>query len=308
MTSSQQQQSAFLCLPTELRLQILSYLLQSPYYDANDCSEDSQDLTPSVYYMLKRAWSYSPSSPDVAREHNSRRIEIRSLQPVPPPHCIVRRRSTYSTRCGTFRAQTLSTSYGLTSSQRIHPEILATCRQCHVEGVELLYRYHTFSFGTDVDAMTAFLGDLTPATQSRMRSVAFVKRALPDVQHSDALDWKHAMSSLAILPGLSRLELGIVASKPVLGGWNNIRSLSGGEVQDMIARDERLEWVRELRDGIATCRLSDVQVKAIVEPCAAPKSDNMRFWIEVSKAVDGSFGDDLCKLLAANREHGITCI
>lgn len=60
---------------------------------------------------------------------------------------------------------------------RMHPAILAACRLLHQEGSYLLYGQHDLDFGTDVAAVVPFMEDRSPLTRHLVRDIAVCKAA-----------------------------------------------------------------------------------------------------------------------------------
>jgi hypothetical protein len=95
--------------------------------------------------------------------------------------------------------------------------------------------------------------------------------------------------------GLRKLELSVMGGDP---GIEEAESVPGIEKEDFEvmmrmrrewgAGDVDLEWVQQL---MQIRGLRQMDVKALVEACMAPRSGAMRFWVAFSKSVEGGFAD-----------------
>lgn len=246
-----------------------------------------------------------------------------------------------------FRRSTQTTSYALANNPGLHPAILATCKQCHAEASELLYGAYAFDFDTHVsapppppkenkqlkkslqiEAIIPFLSTLTPLARSFVSRIAIVKRALTLCKEFDRAEWRATFDYLAAelnVPALS-LNLGVVAGKPPLGGWDDVPALTVEHFRLVQPRSVRsrpasgattpteaadaagkvfdgqvlhglglraiggvdFEWVGQL---LWLRGLRDIKVNAIIEHCPMPMSETMAFWVSFSKSVEGGFRD-----------------
>ncbi|KAF2457706.1 hypothetical protein BDY21DRAFT_302690 [Lineolata rhizophorae] len=312
----------FLRLPTEIRLMIYEHLLlpKSQPEASSSCQSLEQMLQPDYHscdqhYSSKRSVkSASATSPRIT-------VHIRTLDPssTKPKPTTIRNRTPFSIRTSRFRSRTMGTTYFAPGShnQAIHPAILSVCRTTHAEAVDLLYGGALFCFGSHVDAVPAFLADLTPRARARVRRVALVKAPLPYDHGADLDDWAEACKALAgDLPGLAELRLGVVAGKPARkrqGGWAGLRTISAAQFRtlsgptpdggsaDSVASG-MLEWAGAL---MCVRGLASLEVRPLVEHCPSPMSEGMAFWVTLSKNLEGGFAEWLRGLMVGRKgEHG----
>jgi hypothetical protein len=257
--------SPLLGLPVEIRLMIYDYLL---FPSATTLSKDL-NIKPNINFRL--------IDPIIEFPEWSRAVL--------PKY----RRSKCHIHTGRFRGRTMQTTYTTTGSPNIHASILATCKKIHAEGVEVLYGSNTFAFGTCVEAISPFLDDLTAEAKGHVKRVALAKRALPYDRDFDCAEWRAATFAIAThLPNLHTLDLGVVAGKPGPGGWDEVQAWSKHDFESWTKRSwAGLEWVKD----VARVRAREVNVGAIVEHCPPPMSERMSFWVEISKSVEGGFGE-----------------
>lgn len=255
---------------------------------------DAHRTTSIDYHDYEASSTTSPTTTPSKPTHPI--LSIRTLDPTKPFHnpAPTSLRTTYTIRCDRFRARTMRTTYTLLSNPGLHPSILLANRQTHAEAAPLLYAAHTFDFATHVEAIAAFLGDLTPASRERVRSLALVKRGLPYDREFDRLEWAAACRYIQANLRIVRLDLGVVAGKPGQDGWEGIVELRKEAFQGMAEGREMgwggegMEWVGQLA-GIRGLR--ELRVRAIVEHCPPPMSERMAFWVAFSKSVEGGFGE-----------------
>ncbi|KAF2735024.1 hypothetical protein EJ04DRAFT_221721 [Polyplosphaeria fusca] len=298
MTTSEPQQSPFLRLPFELRLQIYEYLLLPSSTPAPTHSTSIDNLSPQHPY-------YTPdptSSPTT--------LTVRTIDPSLPHHAPSpkrRLRTTYHIRTGPFQTHTTPTTYTLplppTLSHLHHtiPSLLPLSRQIHTEASSLLYSTYTFSFDTAIEAIVPFLSDLTPVARASLRYVQITKKPLPYVSEFDRAEWACACRYLGGTQGLrlQRVALHVVGGRPGVGGWEGVEAVSAGQLR-VLARVRGdsgrggaiggvdLEWVEQVM-GIKGLR--DVDVRAVVEHCPPPRSETMAFWVAFSRSIEGGFAD-----------------
>lgn len=284
--------SHFLRLPAEIRLEIYRYLLLPPP-SAPSTSKTSTFAACTSYYDYEA--TLKPKSSKATTKQ--RTLHFRILDPqksfvwtkdVLP----TLKRSKCLVRTDRFRGRTMETTYGATNSAGIQASVLGTCRLVHAEAAEVLYGSYTFDFDTHVEVIGAFLRDLTPLSRSFVKSASLIKRAMPYDREFDVADWEAATDSLSQLPALRTLHLGVVAGKPGPAGWENVPEWSKEDFRAMARwrNWEGFEWVRELR-RVKLVEGGRVEVRAIVEHCPPPESESMKFWVGVSRNVEGGFGE-----------------
>jgi hypothetical protein len=185
----------------------------------------------------------------------------------------------------------MQTTYTASNNAGIEPAMLATCKLIHAEAAEVLYTSYTFDFDTHVEAIGAFLSDLTPLSKSFIRSVRLVKRATPYDREFDRCEWSSATNALCCLPSIRALHLGVVAGKPGPDGWDGVPVWTKEDFAMMVKWRHwaGFEWVGELA-RVQLRKGGDVKVRAIVEHCPIPESEGVAFWVGVSRNVEGGFG------------------
>ncbi|CBX91092.1 hypothetical protein IAQ61_002553, partial [Plenodomus lingam] len=207
------------------------------------------------------------------------------------------------------------------------PSLLALNQQIHAEASKILYATYNFSFHTSIEAAIPFLNDLTPIARSHIRHLSFTKKALPYTQEVDGAEWArlcdyiashHAAASHAFtnptpftspMPSgqhdsalgfqLHTLDLNIIAGKPDFGWHEDTAPVTASDFPALMRMRKEcgdgrpsgvdLEWVQQL---MRIRGLRAMTVKALVEHCARPVSEEMGFWVAFSRSVEeGGFGE-----------------
>lgn len=291
--------SPFLRLPTEIRLQIYQLLV---------LPREHNDLLPSYEKISSSAqdcFDYEKRLPGTNRpataDLHSPTLRFRTIDPLRYDERLGRvedqhRRSTYSVRCDRFRARCLGTTYHCVNSPNINKAvgILGANKQIHAEVTELLYSHYAFDFDTHVEAIAPFLQDLTPFSRSCIKSIRIVKRSLAFEKEFDKCEWTNAMQCLSSPEmglRLQSLDLGIVAGRPGLRGWDRIPAYNAHDFR-WLKDVEGMEWLRDL---LEIRGLRKLDVNAIVEHCPpATNSMAMAGYIRFSASIE----DGLSKFLA----------
>lgn len=283
--------SPFLRLPTEIRLQIYSLLVLPrkatdllPSYDK--VSVSTQDY---FDYEKKQHGTDRPVTADLSRP----RLLFRTIDPLHYTQRVTRSqqehvRSTYSVRCDRFRARLMGTTYHCVNAPKIGQNmgIMGANKQIHAEVAEMLYSHYTLDFDTHVEAIEPFLQDLTAFSRSCIKSVRVVKRALAYEKEYDRCEWSSAiqcLSSPEMGIGLRSLDLGVVAGKPGLNGWDRIAAYSASDF-NLLAELEGMSWLRDL---LEIKGLQEMNVDAVVEHCPpATSSMAMAGYIRFSASIE----------------------
>ncbi|KAL4800187.1 hypothetical protein BDV19DRAFT_172357 [Aspergillus venezuelensis] len=150
-------QSLFLLLPPELRLQIYSYILDipSPYTDLTH--------SPKPLIVIN----------DTGNKFTSRAI-YRSLH-ISPNWVGVNDSENESEGENEARDKVITTGKAQANSSRKTLSLLSVNRQIHAEVEHFLYTSHTLFFlnGFDLDSLGAFLDTLSPTARACIRSIGF---------------------------------------------------------------------------------------------------------------------------------------
>ncbi|KAI5206008.1 hypothetical protein AUEXF2481DRAFT_27577 [Aureobasidium subglaciale EXF-2481] len=273
-------QSLFLRLPPELRLDIYRQLLIHNPHCAPANSKPTF-LPTSIDYHGGHHTAIEHPEPDAValciRAEDPAHYKLRAAKHV---------RSAFIVRSGGLRPGCVPTTYFCVSNTGIHTAILRANAQIHAEACQVLYSNHVFDFDMHIEALVAFLADLTPFACSCIRSLRLVKRALPYEKEYSKAEWATAMEWLGRLRSLKSLTLGIVAGRPGQDGWETVPALRSADF-DVLKGTEGMEWIEEL---LAINGLDNIEVEAIVVHCPFPRSAAMARYIQFSASVDdGSF-------------------
>lgn len=144
--------------------------------------------------------------------------------------------------------------------------ILGANKQIHAEAAELLYSSYTFDFDTHVEAIEPFLQDLTPFSRSCIKRMRIVKRALAYEKEFDRCEWSTAIRCLSgpdFDLGLQKLDLGVVAGRPGINGWDLVPAYNASHFE-LLKEMEGMEWMRDL---LEIRGLQELDVSAIIEHC-----------------------------------------
>lgn len=274
-------QTLFLRLPLELRLEIYGYLLLHKPTSTGTTNSSSVPL-PRDYH------DYETGSSDLKTDSST--ICIRAQDPGVYKSCSAKpERSAFIVRAGGMRGRCVSTTYISLDTSGIYTSLLLANAQIHTEAVEVLYSNHTFDFDTHIEALVAFLTDLTPFARNCVRSIRLVKRALPYETQFDRFEFATAMEMLGNLGKLRSLSLGIVAGRPGLNGWDMVPTFKL-EHYDFVKSMEGMEWIEHL---LTVKGLERVEVDAVIEHCPLPRSAAMARYIQFSASIESSFADFL---------------
>ena len=280
--------SPFLRLPTEIRLQIYALLILPR--QANDLlpSHDKVFSSTQDYFDYEKK-QHGTDRPAIANLVNPTLL-IRTIDPLRYSQVVGSRhaRSTYSVRCDRFRARCMKTTYHCVNSPQIGQNmgILGANKQIHAEAAELLYSSYTFDFDTHVEAIEPFLQDLTPFSRSCIKSMRVVKRALAYEKEFDRCEWSTAIGSLSIPDfglGLQKLDLGVVAGRPGVNGWDFVPVYNAGHFE-VLKVLEGMEWMRDL---LEIKGLQELRVSPIIEHCPpASNSAAIANFIRFSASIE----------------------
>lgn len=317
----------FLRLPTEIRLHIYAYLLLPQtavqllasyvkkedsvkdyynYEEKRDPTEHPAYTDLSHPYILMRALLGDRYTQRYGPNSLRKRTHLRS-------DCIVRDR---------FRAGCKQTTYHCLNIPDIQDNtgILGTSQQIHTECAELLYSSYTFDFDTHVEALVPFIADLTPIARRSIKSIRIVKRALAYEKEYDRAEWGNALSFLSSNLNIRRLELGIVAGRPIPNGWTNIVPYTRAEFQEstllhpvpdtappdilMTGGGEGMRWLHHL---LKIQGLQELDVSAIVEHCPpASNSAALASFIRFSASIEKGFAEFLRDRMLVGYESGLS--
>lgn len=283
--------SPFLRLPTEIRLQIYSLLVLP--HEHNDLLPSYEKISASAQdcfdYDRTMPGTTRPATADI---HNPT-LRLRTIDPLRYDQRSGRVqeqqvRSAYSVHGDRFRARCLGTTYHCVNNSTINEGIgiLGTNKQIHSEVAELLYSHYKFDFDTHVEAIVPFLQDLTPFSRSCIRSIRIVKRPLVFEKEFDRCEWANAMQYLSQPEcgmNLRSLDLGIVAGRPGLRGWDLVPAYTASDFRTLKSM-EGMEWLREL---LEIKGLQELNLSTIVEHCPpATNSMAMAGYIRFSASIE----------------------
>ncbi|KAL8911623.1 MAG: hypothetical protein Q9171_003230 [Xanthocarpia ochracea] len=213
--------------------------------------------------------------------------------------CLARRRTRFRVISDRVRSSSSETTYMGYKPPDIDTGILAVCRQIHGEACHTLYSQHTFDFDIDIESMVPFFRDLTPAALASIRSIRFVKRALPYCKDFDKCEWRTACAYLANQTKLRRVILAVVGGRPspirgaLVGHWEQQGPWSMKDF-DHIIQSERMEWARQL---MSIKNLRTLEVVAALEHCPPPRSKDMVFFANFTVNIEIGFSAYLKRVM-----------
>jgi hypothetical protein len=155
-----------------------------------------------------------------------------------------------------------------------------------------------FAFHTNVEAIVPFLQDLTPVARACVRTIGVTKKALPYTKEFDRAEWVSAFSYLSSPENgicLFTLKLDVMGGKPATG-WEEVKEIEKKdfEVLRRVGREwgsdggVDLKWAEQM---MAIKGLRNLDIKAQVEHCPPPRSENMAFFVAFSKSIEEGFSE-----------------
>jgi hypothetical protein len=160
---------------------------------------------------------------------------------------------------------------------RLCTAILSTCREICAEATPCLYRQHTFDFGEQFEAGTAFLRDRSPYSVSALRSisvqipVAGVGKRLPA--------WHDFCVAMAKCSRVEKLELTVKIEHRV-PSMDGIAPLNESSVKKLFDRHHSMmDWVDALSEVRGVKELTVLPLLPTVRSSVAESSRQMtEFW------------------------------
>ncbi|MCJ1376811.1 hypothetical protein MMC20_008056 [Loxospora ochrophaea] len=193
-----------------------------------------------------------------------------------------------------FRSRGVETSYHLLDNPGVDVSILRVNRRIHAEASPVLYSKHVFDFGSDVESVIPFLGDLTPLARGSIKRINIVKRALPYTKDFDRCEWRNACAFISKNLKLVRLGLGVSGGCPQME-WEAKDHYEKSDFTT-ISEFEGMEWMRQL----STIKgLQDLDIKAHMQHCPPPCSNAMAFFINFSASIETGFAEYLKEQMVA---------
>lgn len=274
-------------LPAEIRLQIYGLLVLPASRD---------DLRASYERIASSAQDYFNYDENDLSNMAHPTLCIRTIDPLrytlryaanKRPHV----RGTYSVHGSSMRNRCMNTTYHCVNNPNIESNlgIMRVNKHVHAEVADVLYSNYTFDFDVHVEAVVPFLADLTPFARSCIKSVRIVKRALAYQKEFDKSEWSSALRALSDANSgisLRKLELGVVAGRPGMNGWDGLATYQARDMEFLRTLDG-MEWMQCLLDLKG---LSELDVRAVIEHCPpATCSSAMANYIRFSASVEEGF-------------------
>lgn len=264
-------ESFFLNIPFDIRLQIYSYLLpdggaQKRFYIAH------YPNTPLNLEAKKRSKYYTTTA-----------LQRRYYE------------TTYRLVCPTTKSLQNSSSNninagdGSETTKGAYTQIMAVNRQIYGETSYYLYAGRSFDFGTNIEAVSAFLSDLLPPTRQLITEVRVRKRGGPGGFYaglSDNVAWKRMCDTLGSMKGEDREEKDQKQKQPLLQtlavevegrkpkeSWEGPQELTVHDFRLLSGlRTECLEWITALAAVAKAVRHLRV-IPKVFESSAIPKPE-----------------------------------
>ncbi|KAH8785913.1 hypothetical protein F5883DRAFT_536451 [Diaporthe sp. PMI_573] len=261
---SQQQQSPFLRMPAEIRLNVYSYLL-------NDGGNQ---------------WLPIRNRPDA--RYKQWEVEVGIQGPVLPrqstKYHVIERTSMFSRRC-------FETTYHLACEDaEFHTTILSVCRLIHKETSHILYGKHWFEFGNHIEAVVPFLQDRSPHTRSLVTGISVYKRGpLPCLDcTSDRHEWSYLCRYLTQTRSLKKLRLVVEGGRPGKP-WEGVQELSEADIRLLsLIQHESLQWITELSQVKG---IEELDVVSDMKYLPVPKSPGMILYAAISASIEKGLTD-----------------
>ena len=205
----------------------------------------------------------------------------------------VRNRSIYRIMGDRFRARSIETTYTYISGPKLWTSLLGVNQQIYAETSHILYSKHIFDFGTDIEAIVPFMGDLTATARASIKRVNIVKRALPYDKDFDRYEWYNVCEYLSSNMNLVELGLGVLGGKS--GAEITKQEVySKSDFAYAISKFEGMEWMTQL----ATIKgLQQLDIKAHLQHCPPPCSNAMAFFVNFSQSIESGFAEYMRELM-----------
>ena len=226
-------------------------------------------------------------------ESNTVSIRTKSFSALDCKPNSVRSRSTYRIMGDRSRARSVKTTYNCVDGPKLWTSLLSVNRQIHAEASYILYSGHVFDFGTDIESIIPFMGDLTLISRASIKRINIVKRALPYDKDFDRCEWYNVCEFLSNNMNLVELGLGVLGGKS--GAQVTEREVySKSDFAYAISKFEGMEWMTQL----ATIKgLQQLDIKAHLQHCPPPCSNAMAFFVNFSQSIEFGFAEYMRELM-----------
>ncbi|XXG98653.1 hypothetical protein Hte_004980 [Hypoxylon texense] len=195
-----------------------------------------------------------------------------------------RRRSRYYVLDKTFHRRCYDTTYRLdTEGAHFCAAVMRVSRKVYEETSYVLYRGHTFDFGSDIEAVEPFLSDLTPASRRLIREISLYKRGPVQPYDNDRSEWRNACRFLQEQGSIRKLRLVVQGGRPSTT-WEGPKEFTAADLKLLFdIKHESLDWVEEL---LHIRGLEELEILPDVHYCPPPSSTNMIIFAALSASIE----------------------
>ncbi|KAJ2967692.1 hypothetical protein NQ176_g9539 [Zarea fungicola] len=193
------------------------------------------------------------------------------------------RRSTYHVQERGFQRALYRTTYEMKNYGPMETAIMAVNRRLYHEVAGYLYGSYAFHFGSDIEAVVPFLGDLSVPTLQALRSIT-VHKARPFASATDDSFWKSMCEFLSSAPKLRHLRIVLQGGRP-RQAWDGPQELSTSDLRLLYAtRNECLEWARQLAEARAS--VDRMEIEASIGPMVQPTTSEALIFAAFSASIE----------------------
>ncbi|KAI0009976.1 hypothetical protein F4779DRAFT_579453 [Xylariaceae sp. FL0662B] len=204
-------------------------------------------------------------------------------------------RSRYYVLDRSLHRRCYETTYELgTEGVNFYPSIMRVNKMIYNETSYIVYKRHTFDFGSHIEVVEPFLSDLTPSSRQLIREISLYKRAHPLPYDHDRSQWRSVCRFLRAHGSIRKLRLIVQGGRPNCT-WDGPKEFTAAELKLLLdIRHESLDWVGELSQVRG---IEELEISSDVHYCPPPSSTNAIIFAALSASIEKGLSEFLRKQL-----------
>ncbi|KAI1077141.1 hypothetical protein F5B20DRAFT_553330 [Whalleya microplaca] len=204
-------------------------------------------------------------------------------------------RSRYYVLARSLHRRCYETTYELgTEGVDFCASIMRVNKTIYGETSYILYKRHTFDFGSHIEAIEPFLSDLTPSSRRLIQEISLYKRGPLTMYENDRSEWRSVCRFLRAHGSIKKLQLVVQGGKPT-STWNGPREFTAADLKLLFdIKHESLDWVEELAQVKG---IEELEILPDVHYCPPPSSTNMIVFAALSASIEKGLTEFLRKQL-----------